>query len=40
MAEAAADYQRLAELQRDLDGLTSERETLELEWLETAERLS
>lgn len=40
MADAAADYQRLAELQRDLDGLTTERETLELEWLETAERLS
>ncbi|MFC7624694.1 ABC-F family ATP-binding cassette domain-containing protein [Microlunatus sp. GCM10028923] len=40
MAEAAADYQRLAELQRDLDGVTAERDTLELEWLETAERLS
>ncbi|GAB3755606.1 ABC-F family ATP-binding cassette domain-containing protein [Microlunatus parietis] len=40
MAGAAADYQRLAELQRDLDGLTAERDALELEWLEAAERLS
>ena len=38
MAAAAADYGRLAALQRDLDALASEKDELELTWLEAAEQ--
>jgi len=38
MAAAAADYGRLAELQRDLDALAAEKDELELTWLEAAEQ--
>ena len=38
MAAAAADYGRLADLQRDLDALTAEKDELEMTWLEAAEQ--
>ncbi|GAA1427918.1 ABC-F family ATP-binding cassette domain-containing protein [Microlunatus lacustris] len=38
MAAAAADYGRLADLQRDLDALAAEKDELELAWLEAAEQ--
>ncbi|MGI3784278.1 MAG: hypothetical protein ACRYG2_26255, partial [Janthinobacterium lividum] len=37
MAAAAADYGRLADLQRELDEATAEKDGLELAWLEAAE---
>jgi len=37
MAKAAADYSRLADLQRELDAATAEKDELELAWLEAAE---
>jgi ABC transport system ATP-binding/permease protein len=37
MAAAASDYQRLAELQRQLESITASREELELAWLEAAD---
>ena len=37
MAAAASDYGRLAALQRDLDGLSAEKDELELSWLQAAE---
>ncbi|GAB3623487.1 ABC-F family ATP-binding cassette domain-containing protein [Mariniluteicoccus endophyticus] len=37
MAEAAADYVRLAELQQKVDALTAEHDELEMAWLEAAE---
>src|SRR5690606_28522894 len=39
MAAVASDYQRLAELQQDLDRLTAEKDELESDWLATAEKL-
>jgi ABC transport system ATP-binding/permease protein len=37
MAAAASDYQRLAELQRELELITASKEELELAWLEAAD---
>src|SRR4051812_10346056 len=37
MAKAAADYAKLADLQRELDAATAEKDDLELAWLEAAE---
>jgi len=37
LAEAAADYEKLAELSASIGALHDEREALELEWLEAAE---
>ena len=37
MAKAAADYGRLADLQRELDAATAEKDDLELAWLEAAD---
>ena len=37
MAKSAADYGKLADLQRELDAATAEKEGLELAWLEAAE---
>jgi ATP-binding cassette subfamily F protein uup len=37
MAKAAADYGRLADLQRELDTATAEKNDLELAWLEAAD---
>jgi len=39
MAAAATDYERLASLGEQLNALTEEKDTLELEWLEAAEQL-
>ncbi len=39
MLTHAADHQRLTELSRALSETASERESLELEWLEAAEAL-
>ncbi|MEP9384692.1 ABC-F family ATP-binding cassette domain-containing protein [Nocardioides sp. KR10-350] len=39
IAESASDYGRLAELSAELDALSAEKESLELEWLEAAEAL-
>ncbi|GAA3442332.1 ABC-F family ATP-binding cassette domain-containing protein [Planomonospora venezuelensis] len=39
MAAAAADYGRLAELDAELKTVRAEKETVEAEWLEVAERL-
>ena len=39
MAAHASDYGRLAALQTQLDGLSDERDELELAWLEAAEAL-
>ena len=39
LAEHVADYERLAELGRELDVLLAEKADLELEWLEAAEVL-
>lgn len=39
LAEAATDYERLAELGAELDGVLVEKEAVELEWLEAAEVL-
>jgi vacuolar-type H+-ATPase subunit E/Vma4 len=36
LVEAANDYERLAELNEQLQALTAEREALEEEWLEAA----
>jgi len=38
MAAAASDYGALANLQRDLDALATEKDGLELAWLEAAEQ--
>jgi len=37
MAKAAADYGKLADLQRELDAATAEKDELELAWLEAAD---
>jgi ATP-binding cassette subfamily F protein uup len=37
MAEAAADYARLRELQHELEQVTADKDRLEEEWLEAAE---
>ncbi|GAB2569529.1 ABC-F family ATP-binding cassette domain-containing protein [Microlunatus antarcticus] len=37
MAKAAADYSKLADLQRELDAATAEKDDLELAWLEAAD---
>jgi len=37
MAQAAADHERVLELNRELREIVDERESLELEWLEAAE---
>ncbi|SDU96092.1 ATPase components of ABC transporters with duplicated ATPase domains [Microlunatus sagamiharensis] len=37
MARAAADYSKLADLQRELDAASAEKDDLELAWLEAAE---
>ena len=39
MADAASDYGKLADLQRDLDRLSAEKDDLELAWLEAAEQV-
>ncbi|MEO3812079.1 ABC-F family ATP-binding cassette domain-containing protein [Sphaerisporangium sp. B11E5] len=39
MAESASDYGRLAEMDAELKDLASQRESVELEWMELAERL-
>jgi ATP-binding cassette subfamily F protein uup len=39
IAENAADYTKLAELSRELNGLASEKDELESEWLEASEML-
>lgn len=39
MAASASDYGRLAEMDAELKSLASERESVELEWMELAERL-
>ena len=39
IADAGSDYQRLADLGAELDGVLAEKESLELEWLEAAELL-
>jgi ABC transport system ATP-binding/permease protein len=37
--DAGQDYERLAELSAELQGVAAERDALELEWLEAAEAL-
>jgi ATP-binding cassette subfamily F protein uup len=37
MAAVASDYQRLAELQRELELIIASKEQLELAWLEAAD---
>ncbi|MFD0883253.1 ABC transporter ATP-binding protein, partial [Streptosporangium algeriense] len=39
MADAAADYGRLASLDAELKEVLAEKETVETEWLELADRL-
>lgn len=39
MAEAASDYQRLSDLQAELDQLLGEKDDLEMAWMEAAERI-
>jgi len=39
LAGAASDYERLAELGAELDGVLAEKDAVELEWLEAAELL-
>ena len=37
MVTAASDYQRLTELQREMELITTSKEELELAWLEAAD---
>ena len=39
MADAASDYGRLASLDAELKDLAAQKESVEVEWMELAERL-
>ncbi len=40
MAEHLTDHEKLAELSRELSKVRSEKESLEMEWIEAADQLS